>query len=153
MTPYGVDAYGMQIGNFPVSRFGEPVLKLTERRIPTLDCTCICLHRHSTAGSLCLVFAARKMSENDDYAGYFISENNENDDAAKLRVKGGERTALGSLINKPKQKQVQTTVFSRNYGTFAPGSKIPRTFAPTPSDFRSRHSFMDMYAYAVASEF
>ena len=38
-------------------------------------------------------------------------------------------------------------------GTFAPGSKIPRTFAPTPSDFRSRHSFMDMYAYAVASEF
>ena len=29
-------------------------------------------------------------------------------------------------------------------GTFALGSKIPRTFAPTPSDFRSRHSFMDM---------
>ena len=38
-------------------------------------------------------------------------------------------------------------------GTFAPGSKIPRTFAPTPSDVRSRHSFMDTYAYAVASEF
>jgi len=35
-------------------------------------------------------------------------------------------------------------------GTFAPWNfrsrgKIPRTFAPTPSDFRSRHSFMDMY--------
>ena len=38
-------------------------------------------------------------------------------------------------------------------GTFAPRSKIPRTFAPTPSDFRSRHSFMDMYAYAVTCEF
>ena len=38
-------------------------------------------------------------------------------------------------------------------GTFAPGSKIRRTFAPTPSDFRSRHSFMDMYAYAVTCEF
>jgi len=38
-------------------------------------------------------------------------------------------------------------------GTFAPGSKIPRTFAPTPSNFRWRHSFMDMYAYAVSSEF
>ena len=30
-------------------------------------------------------------------------------------------------------------------GTFAPGSKIPRAFAPTPSDFRSRHLFLDIY--------
>ena len=67
------------------------------------------------------------MSRNAAEDGYFSStENNENRDAVKLRVKDGEaretrvpvqgkRTVLGTLTNKPftnvavKPKQVQTT--------------------------------------------
>jgi len=60
-----------------------------------------------------LVFAARKMSRNADQYGYFsATENVENRDAVKLRVKDGEvvetrmpvqgkRTVLGSLTNRP----------------------------------------------------
>ena len=68
------------------------------------------------------------MSRNAVQVGYFSSvENNENHDAAQVRVKGGEaretrlpvqgkRTVLGTLTNKPltnvslKPKQVKTTL-------------------------------------------
>ena len=76
------------------------------------------------------MFAARKMSRNSVEDGYFSStENNENRNAVKLRVKDGEaretrvpvqgkRTVLGTLTNRPftnvavKAKQVHTTLHS-----------------------------------------
>ena len=76
---------------------------------------------------LLLVFAATKMSRNALQNSYFnATENIENCEGVKLRVKDGEaretmmqvqgkRTVLGTLTNKPfsnvavKSKQVQTT--------------------------------------------